>query len=75
MEMGIPRDGLDHILEVGYDQTRVAGGGEVAKVRTTSHMRPFALELHRLRAGTQGFAGFAFATRRRMIEAQPNINV
>jgi hypothetical protein len=59
MEIGIPRDGLDHILDAGYDQTLVTGGGEVAKVRTTSHMRPFALELHGVRAWAQGFAGFA----------------
>jgi hypothetical protein len=53
MEIGIPRDGLDHILNARYDQTLVTGGGKVTKVRTTSHMRPFPLELHRLRAGTQ----------------------
>jgi hypothetical protein len=39
MEMTISRDGLDHILDGVNDQTRVAAGGRVAKLRTTSQKR------------------------------------
>jgi hypothetical protein len=30
---------LDHILDAGADQTEVGGSREMAKLRTTSHMR------------------------------------
>jgi len=40
MEIRILRDGLDHILDAVNDQYRVGSDGDVAKVRTTSHIRP-----------------------------------
>jgi hypothetical protein len=42
MEIRILRDGLDHILDAVNDQYRVGSDGGVAKVRTTSHIRPSA---------------------------------
>ena len=39
MQIGISRVGLDHILDATGDQTEVGAGRELAKVRTTSHMR------------------------------------
>src|SRR5579863_4520002 len=38
MEIGISRDGLDHILDAVNDQTLVNRYGQLIKVRTTSHM-------------------------------------
>jgi hypothetical protein len=38
MQIGISRDGLDHILDAANDQTLVYQCGQVIKVRTTSHM-------------------------------------
>jgi glycine/D-amino acid oxidase-like deaminating enzyme len=40
MEMRIARDGLDHILDAVDGQYLVGAGGEIAKVRTTSHKGP-----------------------------------
>ena len=40
MEKRIARDGLDHILDAVDGQYLVVAGGEMAKVRTTSHKGP-----------------------------------
>jgi hypothetical protein len=40
VEMPNSRDGLDHILDVVNDRTAVLAATDVAKLRTTSQIRP-----------------------------------
>jgi glycine/D-amino acid oxidase-like deaminating enzyme len=47
MEKRFARDGLDHILDAVDDQYLVSPGGEIAKVRTTSHKGPNPAEARR----------------------------
>src|ERR1700684_2611674 len=61
MEKRIARDGLDHILDAVDDQYLVSPGGEMAKVRTTSHKGPNPAEARHVVVIGGGVMGSALA--------------